>query len=166
MLGSWINKCYVAKLLAYSLACPNLSRINTFGLLLHLSKWYCPTNHSLYSSCTYKESIAPLEPSLIHFLHQASANSSKNSKHFGWRHLSQSVLKESMESWERNSTIPRPPPSTLLERVCNVRPCSPKTDLPRSCMLWCEPRGLKSRRIFPSSTISIFGVVELSWPQR
>ena len=64
-------------LLTFSLSCLDLSRIDIFGLFLHLSKWYGPTNHFPYSSCTFKESIAPLEPSLFHLFHQASANSSK-----------------------------------------------------------------------------------------
>jgi len=33
-------------------------------LLLHLSKWYGPTNHSPYLSSTFKETITPLESSL------------------------------------------------------------------------------------------------------
>jgi len=55
-------------------------REDTFSIILHLFKWYGPTNHSPYFSCTFKESIAQLESSLFHFLHQASANSFKNSK--------------------------------------------------------------------------------------
>jgi len=72
-----ILECYAAKLLAFSLSCINLSRLDTFGLLFHLSKWYGPTNYSPYSSCTFKKSIAPLESFLFNSFHQASANSIK-----------------------------------------------------------------------------------------
>ena len=64
--------CYAVKLLTLALSCLNLSRLDTFGFLLHLFK----PNQSLSLLLMHLQGIH--KPSLFHFFHQASAQSIKN----------------------------------------------------------------------------------------
>ena len=81
-MNKWVN-CYPS-LQAFSLPC--LDSIGHLDLLLHLSKWYGPTNHSPYLSCTRNHSSigALLGPSPSSSFHQLQQKVKKQTSSFFW----------------------------------------------------------------------------------
>ena len=59
-----MNEWIAVKIACFLTLLSCLFRIDTLIFFFTFSKWYGPTNYSPYLSCTFKETIAPLEPSL------------------------------------------------------------------------------------------------------
>ena len=81
LIYEWID----VKIACFLTFLSSLSRIDILIFFFTFSKWYDLTNHSSYLSCTFNETIAPLEPSLFVPSISFSQSTSQFSKEPIWK---------------------------------------------------------------------------------